>query len=88
MAKKKTKVARPKTLKEWEPIIMQVVPALTQAFMQHREEIRRIEEKKIDMQLKLHEALLKSAENLHLLIEDLRWKSLRDEANAATAAKK
>lgn len=83
MAKKKTKAARPKTLKEWEPIIMQVVPALTQALMQHREEVRRIEEKKIDVQMKLHEALCKSIDSLHLLIEDYRWKSLRDEANAA-----
>ena len=83
MAKKKTRAHRPKTLKEWEPIIMQVTPILAQAIGGHFAEVRRIEEKKIDLQLKLHEALCKSIDSLHLLVEDYRWKSLRDEANAA-----
>lgn len=83
MAKKKTRAHRPKTLKEWEPILMQVVPALMQVLVQQREDMRRLEEKKMDAQLKLHEALCKSIDSLHLLIEDYRWKSLREEANAA-----
>jgi hypothetical protein len=81
MAKKKTRTQRPKTLREWEPFIMQVTPLLVQTFGSHLSEVRRIEEKKLDLQMKLHEALLKSVESLHAVVEDIRWRSLRDEAN-------